>query len=223
MEIYAVKINGLDHPMGFDFEHLLCSWKVRNNKGKKQTRAKIQVAKDEKMSEVIWEKEGGLNSLGTVIEFSMKPYTRYYFQITVHSDVGEESKSDVLYFETAKLEDPWTAKWLGVRGEDTHPEFRKNFSIKKEIKSARLYICGLGIFETYLGGKKVGNDLLAPFINDYEEHYQYCTYDVTELLDTENKIEITVGNGWYKGILGFYCMPNQYGTGGNICRASCGI
>ena len=79
MEIYAVKINGLDHPMGFDFEHLLCSWKVRNNKGKKQTRAKIQVAKDEKMSEVIWEKEGGLNSLGTVIEFSMKPYTRYYF------------------------------------------------------------------------------------------------------------------------------------------------
>ena len=40
MEIYAVKINGLDHPMGFDFEHLLCSWKVRNNKGKKQTRAK---------------------------------------------------------------------------------------------------------------------------------------------------------------------------------------
>ena len=103
MEIYAVKINGLDHPMGFDFEHLLCSWKVRNNKGKKQTRAKIQVAKDEKMSEVIWKKEGGLNSLGTVIEFSMKPYTRYYFQITVHSDVGEESKSDVLYFETAKL------------------------------------------------------------------------------------------------------------------------
>lgn len=64
MEIYAVKINGLDHPMGFDFEHLLCSWKVRNNKGKKQTRAKIQVGKDEKMSEVIWEKEGGLNSLG---------------------------------------------------------------------------------------------------------------------------------------------------------------
>lgn len=202
MEIYAVKINGLDHPMGFDFEHLLCSWKVRNNKGKKQTRAKIQVAKDEKMSEVIWEKEGGLNSLGTVIEFSMKPYTRYYFQITVHSDVGEESKSDVLYFETAKLEDPWTAKWLGVRGEDTHPEFRKNFSIKKEIKSARLYICGLGIFETYLGGKKVGNDLLAPFINDYEEHYQYCTYDVTELLDTENEWMVLLGDGWYHGHFG---------------------
>ena len=202
MEIYAVKINGLDHPMGFDFEHLLCSWKVRNNKGKKQTRAKIQVAKDEKMSEVIWEKEGGLNSLGTVIEFSMKPYTRYYFQITVHSDVGEESKSDVLYFETAKLEDPWTAKWLGVRGEDTHPEFRKNFSIKKEIKSARLYICGLGIFETYLGGKKVGNDLLAPFINDYEEHYQYCTYDVTELLDTENEWMVLLGDGWSRGHFG---------------------
>ena len=55
MEIYAVKINGLDHPMGFDFEHLLCSWKVRNNRGKKQTQAKIQVAQDEKMSEVIWE------------------------------------------------------------------------------------------------------------------------------------------------------------------------
>lgn len=85
---------------------------------------------------------------------------------------------------------------------DTPPEFRRDFSITKEVKSARLYICGLGIFETYLGGKKVGNDLLAPFINDYEEHYQYCTYDVTELLDTENEWMVLLGDGWYRGHFG---------------------
>ena len=53
---------------------------------------------------------------------------------------------------------------------------------------------------------------MAPGWTSYHNRLQYQIYDVTELLDTENKIEITVGNGWYKGILGFYCMPDQYGT-----------
>ena len=83
-----------------------------------------------------------------------------------------------------------------------HPEFRKTFSINKKVKNAKIYICGLGIFETYLGDKKIGNDLLAPFINDYEEHYQYCTYDVTELLETDNTWTVLLGDGWYRGHFG---------------------
>ena len=53
---------------------------------------------------------------------------------------------------------------------------------------------------------------MAPGWTSYHNRLQYQIYDVTEQLAAENEIAITVGNGWYKGILGFYCQPNQYGT-----------
>lgn len=202
MEIYGVKINGLNDPIGYDFDILLCSWKVRGVKGTKQCWAKIRVCTDLELSDTVWEMEGNLNSLGERITFLLRPYTRYYYQITVRTDAGEELDSAVHFFETAKLSEPWQAKWIGVQGDDTHPEFTKSFNCKKPIHSARLYICGLGIFEASINGQKVGNDLLAPFINDYEEHYQYCTYDITELLNGKNEISVLLGDGWYRGHFG---------------------
>ena len=165
MDIYAVKINGLDNPLGFDYDVLLCSWKVRESRGKKQISTKIQVALDESITKITWEKEGNLNSLGEPLDFMLQPYTRYYYQITVTSDVGEVARSEVCWFETAKLDDPWQAKWIGVQKEDRHPELSKTF-YADDVKLCRLYICGLGIFEAYINGQKAGNDLLAPFIND---------------------------------------------------------
>lgn len=98
MEIYAIRINGLNDPVGFDFAPLLCSWKVRGNTGKKQQGSKIQIASDKALSCILWEKEGGLNSLGEVLDLPLQPYTRYYYQITVRSDVGEQAKSDIHFF-----------------------------------------------------------------------------------------------------------------------------
>ena len=202
MEIYAVKINGLNDPIGYDSDMLLCSWKVRGAKGTKQSWAKIRVCLDSELSNTVWEKEGDLESLGEKLAFSPLPYTRYYYQITVRTDVGEEQGSAVHFFETARLGEPWQARWIGVQGDKTHPEFSKSFNCEKPIRSVRLYICGLGLFEASINGRKVGNDLLAPFINDYEEHYQYCTYDITELLNEKNEISVLLGDGWYRGHFG---------------------
>ena len=52
---------------------------------------------------------------------------------------------------------------------------------------------------------------MAPGWTSYHNRLQYQIYDVTEKLKKENMIEITVGNGWYKGILGFYCQSDIYG------------
>ncbi len=92
------------------------------------------------------------------------------------------------------------------------PVFGKTFALDKKVKKARLYATAHGVYEATLNGQTVGDYRMAPGWTSYHNRLQYQIYDVTELLDTENKIEITVGNGWYKGILGFYCMPNQYGT-----------
>ena len=92
------------------------------------------------------------------------------------------------------------------------PVFGKTFAIDKKVKKARLYATAHGVYEVTLNGQTVGDYRMAPGWTSYHNRLQYQIYDVTEQLVEENKIAITVGNGWYKGILGFYCQPNQYGT-----------
>lgn len=60
-----------------------------------------------------------------------------------------------------------------------------------EIEKARLYVCGLGLYEVYINGKKVGDQFLTPYFTDYRYWIQYQTMDVKEYLEKgENRIDI---------------------------------
>ena len=209
MQLYAVKINGITNPIGYLLDTVHCSWKVRNARGAKQKYAKIEVSLSETFADILYVLEGDLSALGTKLDMQLAPHTRYYYRVTVQSDIGEEAISDTCFFETGKLSEPWQAKWIGMPQNGTfHPEFRRSFDLSKKVRQARLYICGLGVFEAYLGDKKIGDDLLAPFINDYQEHFQYCTYDVTDLLQQENELTVLLGKGWYMGKFGLSCRAH---------------
>lgn len=204
MEIYSVKLNGMTNPVGCLYDSMICSWKVRNATGKKQKTTTIEISTTKNFQNLVYTLEGPkLNSVAQSLEFRPEPYTRYYFRVIVTSDIGEVAVSQTHFFEAAKEAEPWDGKWIGLQsGEDIHPLFRKLFICEKAIDHARLYICGLGLFEAYINGQKAGNDLLAPFVNDYYEHLQYCTYDITESIQSKNTIDVYLGNGWYKGRFG---------------------
>ncbi|MBR5571214.1 MAG: family 78 glycoside hydrolase catalytic domain, partial [Oscillospiraceae bacterium] len=85
---------------------------------------------------------------------------------------------------------------------DYAPVMQGRFSADGEVKSARLYMVGLGLYTAMLNGCSITKEVLAPGVWDYEEEVQYQTYDVTDLLATENTLEVTLGNGWYKGRFG---------------------
>ncbi|KAI9148112.1 Alpha-L-rhamnosidase [Paramyrothecium foliicola] len=89
-------------------------------------------------------------------------------------------------------------------GEPKRPVyFRKEFSLKA-IKSARLYITALGIYEAEINGQRVGDYVLAPGWQSYNYRHVYDTYDVTGMLkDGHNAIGVVVGEGWFVGRLGF--------------------
>ena len=75
-------------------------------------------------------------------------------------------------------------------------EFRNKSG--KKIAEATAYVCGLGFYEFYLNGKKVGNSEFAPLWSDYDKSVYYNTYDVTEQLRYgENAVGILLGNGFY--------------------------
>lgn len=91
------------------------------------------------------------------------------------------------------------------------PIFSKSFTVKGAVKRARIYATSRGVYEAYLNGKRIGEERMTPGWTSYHHRLQYQIYDITTVLREENEIEMIVGNGWYKGILGFMLTPNIYG------------
>lgn len=97
----------------------------------------------------------------------------------------------------------WMGKWIHAASCPTEaaPLFRKTFSLQG-VKPSQVYVSGVGFYVLYINGKRVGDQLLAPAFTAYDKTVLYNVYDVTELLKAgENKIEITLGNGWFREFL----------------------
>lgn len=213
MRIENVRINGMENPAGFDFGTACVSWKVHEASGKEQQNAKIEVSLTESFEEVIYVKEGKeLNSAAEKLEFQQNAHTRYYVRVTVTDDKGETAVSEPAYFETGKMEEQWVGKWITTEKEDTfHPLFVKSFEAKKGLASARLYICGLGLFTAELNGKKVGDEVLTPYYSNYHDEEQYLTFDITENVKEQNRLTVSLGNGWFKGKFGLNNQSDNFG------------
>lgn len=208
MQIYDTKVNHLTNPLGFQMDRTVFSWKVKDAKGTRQNAARIRIASDTAMQEILydsgWEKEA--DSLAFPVKSDLKPRTRYYWTVAVESDAGEQETSDVQWFETAKREEDWVGKWITCDStEKRHPYFEKEIcpAAGKEVAKARLYISGLGLYEAFYNGERIGNEYFTPYSNDYNEWVQYQTYDVTEQMKHSGTLSVLLGNGWYKARFGF--------------------
>ena len=216
MEIYDAKVNHLKNPLGFRMPKTVFSWKVKNAGGKKQSAARIKIAasKNDLQNDKNLITDTGfkadLNSLGTEISLDLKPRTRYYWLVSVKDDTSAEAESEPQWFETSKIDEPWAAEWISCdSAENRHPIFEKQIDVKGNIASARLYICGLGLYEGFIDGKRIGGEYLTPYSNDYNEWVQYQTYDVSDMLKENSVISVILGNGWYKGRFGFLSSPDS--------------
>jgi len=93
-------------------------------------------------------------------------------------------------------------KYCELYNHKNAPLFHKDFNIKN-IKSAELYICGLGFYELFINGKKITKGKLAPYISNPNDYIYYDVYDVTkDLNDGGNAIAVILGNGWLNPIGG---------------------
>ena len=99
----------------------------------------------------------------------------------------------------------WNAKWLKTARDfgEVAPLFEKDFSLSGDLRNATLYLTALGAYEASLNGKRVSDYVLAPGWTVFEKRLQYQAYDVTNLLEKENHLNILVGKGWYHSRLGW--------------------
>ena len=92
-----------------------------------------------------------------------------------------------------KLSDAWI-----TGGTKTPLCLRRVFQIDRELSAAEIHVCGLGQFNLYLNGRRVGDHVLDPGWTDYNQAVQYVTFPVLDALRPgANAIGLEVGNGWY--------------------------
>lgn len=197
----------MTHPLGFSLDAPRLSYIVTGTEAKRQKAARYEVAMDDTFSNMIYDSgiQDDIDSLAFELSAGLRRRTRYYWRVEVWADNGDHAISEAAWFETAKLDEPWTAKWIVPEmDKDIHPVLSRTFELSTPVASARAYVCGLGLYELELNGVKAGNEFFAPHFNAYQKWLQYQTYDVTALLTHgHNRIEVSLGNGLYKGRFGF--------------------
>ena len=215
----SLKDMTVDHkinPIGLDNIKPRFSWKITTTGNNIiQTAYFLRVATDDKFSssKTIWQ-SGKVESGESILQLyqgpDLKTGQRYFWQVKIWDNKGKESKwSSVAYWEMGLLaQSDWKAKWIEMAGDTVRysasPHFRKEFLLNKTISSARVYVTSHGFYELQLNGKKVGDQVLTPGWTSYSKRLQYQVYDVTNmLLKGNNAIGTVLGDGWYRGTLGW--------------------
>ncbi|MDP4132032.1 MAG: family 78 glycoside hydrolase catalytic domain, partial [Bacteroidota bacterium] len=208
----------ISNPIGIDLADPRFSWQFNSGvRNQFQSGYELIVSDD---LDAIRNENGNMWSTGKIVssrsiqvEYGGKPlrsFTRYYWRIKVYNQNNEASAwSDINWFETAMM-DPadWKGHWINDGSslpkmedylkQDRMPLFKKAFPVTKKIFSARLYISGLGYYEAYLNGNKIGDHVLDPGFTTYSKEVLYSVYDIGSLIKNGNNIAgIMLGKGWY--------------------------
>jgi alpha-L-rhamnosidase len=134
-------------------------------------------------------------------------------RVRLTGEDGEQTEwSASSSLETGLLEaSDWVAKPVGgawreeFESDDRRPALvRRAFALTGAVASARLYASAHGVYEVEINGTRVGDDAMSPGWTVYRERLRYYSYDVTEhLVEGENAIGSWLGDGWYRGRMGW--------------------
>src|SRR5262245_14045464 len=228
LRVDALRVEYLTNPMGIDVARPRFSWKLLSTvRNTVQTAYQLQVGISRedlgRRPGSLWD-SGRIGSDNSVfVDYAgpaLASHTRYSWRVRVWDANGHVSDwSPAAWWETGLLKsEDWTAQWIGPAASpgdslpSPSPLLRRAFQVKGVVRSARVYATSLGVYELELNGQRIGDQLFTPGWTSYRRRLQYQTYDVTALLRSgSNVIGATLGDGWYRGYLGFFGQRNNYG------------
>ncbi|NCU02460.1 MAG: family 78 glycoside hydrolase catalytic domain [Chitinophagaceae bacterium] len=216
----------LVNPLGIDVKQPRLSWQLQSNlRNVVQTSYQILVSST---AQNLQQNKGDVWNSGTIssnqslhIQYNgadLKPGKTYYWKVLVQTNKGKAAATQTAFFSTGLTTELWKAKWIGydkASAWDSVTQWsrlsarylRKEFQSAATVKRATVYLSGLGMYELYINGKKIGDQVLAPNPTDYRKTYFYNTHDVTRQIKSGNNAIATVlGNGR------FFTMRQNYKT-----------
>ena len=198
------------NPLGLEAQHLRLSWKLQSaQRAARQSAYQVLVASSTQLlhrgQADLWDSGRVKSDQSIQIPYrgkSLISRQRCAWMVRVWDADGQPTAySEPATWEMGLLEPTdWEADWMGYpagwNGRALY--FHCDFFVKKEVRSARAYVAGLGYHELHLNGAKVGDHVLDPGYTDYSKRVLYVTHDVTaQLRRGKNTVGAIVGNGWY--------------------------
>ena len=216
LKLYDLKTEYRVNPIGLDAARPAFSWKLDSDRQNVTQRAyRLRVFAGESCVWDSGEQESEQSLYHVYGGPALEPRCAYRVLAEVRDDAGERAAAEGS-FETGLLDyRTMQANWIThafADGLEPCAVYEKRFSLTKPLRRARAYVTALGLYAMTLNGTRVGEARFAPGWTAYQERLQVQTLDLTALLREENRLAVTVGNGWYKGILGFYGQGCHYGT-----------
>jgi alpha-L-rhamnosidase len=201
-EIISLKCNGFINNMAVADSSPVFSYLLKSDlESCYQTAYHILVAKSAEdlkiTSKLCWDSGITTSPLTHGIEYAGEPLEElsdYYFCFYAYINNSDiPIKSTISQFGTALIHSSnIDASWIGS---DTL--LRKTFELTKTVISAKIAVTGLGYFELFINGEKIGDDTLSPSYTWYTNRIEYLTYDVTDRITVGcNAIGIVLSGHW---------------------------
>lgn len=218
-----------NNPLGIDAISPRLSWQMDTDaRATIQSAYRIQAAADlddlQEGRALLWDTDR-LNSDQSVhIPYNgPSPGTgdRIYWRVRVWDNHGRESAwSEPAWWEMGLLKPKdWHGSWIepdldeDINRSQPCPLMRREFEINGSVHSARAYVSSLGLYKLHLNGSVVGDQVLTPGWTSYDTRLQYQVYDIKNILnDGRNAVGAILGDGWYRGYLGWGGNRNVYGN-----------
>jgi len=213
--VYDLRTELLVNPVGIDINNPRLGWKIEA-----QERSVFQIAYHiiaasslEKLNQNagdLWDSGKQTTDNSTNVLYagkSLKSRANVFWKVKVYTNKGEAAWSEPASWTMGLLHyKDWTGRWIGfdkyfatdneAAGKLSARYFRKEINTSKKVKSATAYVMGMGLYELYIDGKKVGDQVLAPSPTDYTQNIKYNVLDVTDFLKQgKHAIGVILGNG----------------------------
>ncbi|WP_298365962.1 alpha-L-rhamnosidase [uncultured Lutibacter sp.] len=143
----------------------------------------------------VWDEQGNVSNWSNIQQFEMGLMSEANWGaskwITLNKDT-RTSEHRFRDYKTGKMEKPMIVDGFAAS------YFRNEVELDKDVEYAQVYICGLGYYELYLNGQKVGDHVLDPAPSNYDKQAYYVNYNITEQIKSgKNAFGIILGNGFY--------------------------
>lgn len=210
VKVSAPRFEHIDDTLGLGVRAPRLSWKIEASPGWTQEAWQLRCERADRTVVA-----SGGNSQQVLVEWPFEPLSsREQVRVSVRvrgADRQWSDWSDEVSAEAGLLDtEDWVAapvgpSWDETPGTDRRPALvRRAFRVDRPIACARLYVTAHGLYEAEINGTRVGDHEFSPGWTKYDERLVYWTFDVTEqMVEGENVIGAWLGDGWYRGRLGF--------------------
>jgi alpha-L-rhamnosidase len=216
----------LTNPEGIDVLKPRLSWQIKSDVNDvKQTAYQILVSSTLENLNAnkadLWDSGKVTSDASVNVVYNgkkLKDRQNAFWKVIVFTNKAEIKSAENGHFSIGILTyaDWKSTRWIGyekLAKDDSVSQYsrlsarylRKEIDLKKQVKSAKVYIMGMGLYELYINGNKIGNQVLAPVPTDYTKNIKYNVFDVTsQLKEGKNMLGTILGNGR------FFAMRQDY-------------